>query len=101
MDGIYSRLKSDKSHKATMTLLGSMYDSGEMKVVERASGRAVLEWSGFAIPCRELCKTFTGYTAERMRMQGSEDARAVHTRCRDDGADVCRWELSWKGRSGN
>jgi hypothetical protein len=31
-------------------------------------------------------------------MQGSEEAKAVHTRCRDDGADVCRWELSWKAR---
>jgi len=99
MTGIYSRLRSDKSHKATLTLLGSMYDSGEMKVVERAPGRSVLEWVGFAIPCKELCKTFTGYTAERMTLQGAENVKVHHSRCRADGADVCRWDLSWKSRS--
>lgn len=99
MAGIYSRLKEDTSRKAATTLLGSMYDSGEMKVVERSPGRAVLDWVGFAHPSRELCMTFTGYQAERMSLQGTADVKAQHTRCRADGADVCRWELSWKSRS--
>jgi hypothetical protein len=99
MAGIYSRLKQDTSRKAAVTLLGSMYDSGEMKVVERSPGRAVLDWVGFAQPCRELCGTFSGYQAERMTLQGMADVRVRHTRCRAEGADVCRWELGWKSRS--
>jgi hypothetical protein len=96
MAGIYSRLKEDTSRRAALTLLGSMYDSGEMKMVERSPGRAVLDWVGFAIPCRELCGTFTGYQAERMSLQGMADVKARHTRCRAEGAEVCRWELTWK-----
>lgn len=99
MSGIYKRLSGDTSRKAATTLLGSMYDSGEMKLVERSPGRAVLDWVGFAQPSRELCGTFTGYQAERMTIQGLADVRVKHTSCRADGSATCRWELSWKSRS--
>jgi hypothetical protein len=68
MSGIYSRLREATHRKAAATLLSSMYDSGQMNVVERSSGRAVLEWVGFATPAREICGTFTGYQAERMTL---------------------------------
>ena len=96
MGGIYSRLKEDTSRKAALTLLATMYDTGEMKMVERSPGRAVTDWVGFALPCRELCANFTGYQAERMKLQGLDDAKVRHTRCRAEGASVCRWEMTWK-----
>jgi hypothetical protein len=98
MSGIYSRLKEHTGRKAAATLLSSMYDSGQMNVVERSSGRAVLEWVGFALPAREICGTFTGYQAERMSMQGLEEVRVRHSVCRAEGGPACRWELDWKSR---
>lgn len=99
MAGIYGRLKEDKSRRAAMALLAAMFDTGEMQLVEREPGRAVVDWVGFAEPCRELCATFTGYQTERMALQKFEDIQVRHTRCRAEGGSVCRWELAWKGRS--
>ncbi len=98
MDGTYSRFKNTTNRQASFTLLTSMYDSGELRVIERAPGRAVLEFVGFAQPAREVCETFTGYQLERMAIQGFEDAQVRHTRCRGEGQPACLWEVSWKGR---
>lgn len=98
MQGTYSRLSKSADRKAAMTLASSMYDSGELRVVEREPGRAVMELVNFAIPSREVCETFTGYQAERMALLGFEDASVKHTRCRALGAPNCFWELTWKGR---
>jgi hypothetical protein len=98
MSGTYSRLKKTTNRQASFTLLSSMYDSGELKVLEREPGHAVLEFVGFAQPARELCETFTGYQLERMSIQGFEDVQVRHTRCRGDGQPACLWEVSWKGR---
>jgi hypothetical protein len=99
MSGIYRRLKENTTRQAAATLLSAMYDTGQMNIVERSPGRAVLEWVNFAMPARELCGTFTGYQAERMTLQGLEEVRVKHTVCRAEGAGVCRWELDWKSRS--
>jgi predicted hydrocarbon binding protein len=98
MSGTYSRLKKTTNRQASFTLLSSMYDSGELKVLEREPGHAVLEFANFAIPSRELCDTFSGYQAERMALMGFEDLKVRHTRCRAEGSNACIWELSWKGR---
>jgi len=98
MEGTYSRLNKAADRKAAFTLLSSMYDSGEMRVVEREPGRAVLELVGFALPTREICDTFTGYQSERMSLLGFEDVSVKHTRCRVVGAASCLWEIAWKTR---
>lgn len=98
MSGTYSRLAKSADRKAAMTLTSSMYDSGEMRVVEREAGRAVWELVGFAAPSREICETFTGYQAERMQLLGFEDVVVRHTRCRATGSPNCFWDLTWKGR---
>jgi hypothetical protein len=98
MEGTYSRFSKTADRKAAFTLLSSMYDSGEMRVVEREAGRAVMELVGFAMPTREICDTFTGYQAERMALLGFEDIQVRHTKCRVIGAVSCIWELSWKAR---
>jgi len=98
MQGTYSRFNRQADRKAAFTLMSSMYDSGEMRVVEREAGRAVMELVNFALPTREICDTFTGYQAERMALLGFEDSCARHTRCRVVGAPSCIWELTWKGR---
>ena len=98
MSGTYSRLAKSTDRKAAVTLSTSMYDSGEMRVVEREAGHAVWEFVGFAAPAREICETFTGYQAERMTLMGFEDVSVRHTRCRATGGQNCFWDLTWKGR---
>jgi len=98
MQGTYSRFKDRANRQATFTLLSSMYDTGEMKVLDRSPGRAALEYHGFALPTREVCDTFTGYNLERMTMLGFEDPSVHHVSCRANGGQTCRWELEWKGR---
>ncbi len=98
MEGTYSRFNKSADRRAAFTLLSSMYDTGELRVVERESGRAVVEFLNFAHPTREICDTFTGYQAERMVILGFEDVTVKHTKCRVIGAVACVWELGWKGR---
>jgi hypothetical protein len=98
MSGVYSRHRGSTGQKAAATLLGAQYDSGQMNMVERSSGHAVLEWVGFALPAREICGTFTGYQAERMTLSGLDEVRVRHTTCRAEGGKACRWELDWKSR---
>ena len=98
MDGTYSRFRKSADRRAAFTLLGSMYDSGEMRVVEREAGRAVMDLVAFALPTREICDTFTGYQAERMALLGFEDVGVKHTKCRVVGSVSCVWEIAWKAR---
>jgi hypothetical protein len=98
MAGAYNRLSQTTHRRATFSLLASMFDTGQMTVVERRPGGATLEFSGFALPAREVCEIFTGYNAERMTLLGFEEVRVRHTQCRVDGAPTCRWDLTWKGR---
>lgn len=98
MEGTYSRFNKASDRRAAFTLLSSMYDTGELRVIERDTGRAVVEFLNFAHPTREICDTFTGYQAERMVILGFEDVTVKHTKCRVIGAVSCVWELSWKGR---
>jgi hypothetical protein len=98
MAGAYNRLSQTTHRRATFSLLSSMFDSGQMTVVERRPGGATLEFSDFALPAREVCEIFTGYNAERMKLLGFDEVRVRHSQCRVDGAPTCRWELSWKGR---
>jgi hypothetical protein len=98
MEGTYSRFNKTADRKASFTLLTSMYDTGELRVVERDAGHAVVELLNFALPTREICDTFTGYQAERMSILGFEDVQVHHTKCRVIGAVSCIWELSWKAR---
>jgi hypothetical protein len=98
MQGTYSRFKDKANRQATFTLLSSMYDTGEMKVTDRAPGRAALEYHGFALPTREVCDTFTGYNLERMLLLGFDNPTVHHVSCRANGEPTCRWELEWKGK---
>ena len=98
MEGTYSRFNKTADRRAAFTLLSSMYDTGELRVVEREAGHAVVELLGFALPTREICDTFTGYQAERMSILGFEDVQVKHTKCRVIGAVACVWDISWKGR---
>jgi hypothetical protein len=97
MEGTYSRLKKSVNRQAAHTLLSSLYDTGEMTVVKREPGHAVIDFARFAIPTREICENFTGYHAERMTIQGFQDIRVTHISCRAQGGKACVWDITWKG----
>ena len=98
MEGTYNRFSKSADRKAAFTLLSSMYDSGDMRVLEREQGRAVVEILNFAHPTREICDTFTGYQSERMQMLGFDGVEVKHTKCRVIGSVSCMWEITWKAR---
>jgi hypothetical protein len=100
MDGTYSRFKGSADRKAGSALLASLYDTGEMLVLEREPGRAVVELARFALPCREICDSITGYQYGRLALMGFEDLSVKHTKCRAVGQPNCIWEMSWKTRPG-
>jgi hypothetical protein len=101
MEGTYKRFNKSADRKAAFTLLSSMYDSGDMRVLEREPGRAVVEVLNFALPTREICDTFTGYQSERMLLLGFDDVAVKHSKCRVVGSLSCIWELTWKARGGD
>lgn len=100
MQGTYSRFSKSTDRKAGALLLSAFYDSGEMRVVDRESGRAVVELAGFALPVKEICESITGYQYQRLAEMGFEDLSVRHTRCRAVGQPGCLWEMSWKSRAG-
>jgi hypothetical protein len=100
MQGTYSRFNKSADRKAGSALLSSLYDTGEMQVIERAPGRAVVELARFALPAKEICDSITGYQYQRLALMGFEDLSVKHTRCRALGQPNCFWEMSWKTRPG-
>jgi len=52
---------------------------GELRVVERDAGHAVVELLNFALPTREICDTFTGYQRSACRSSASRTSMCTHT----------------------
>lgn len=42
-----------------------------------------------------FCRSALGYYVESTRLQGGKDIRVVERTCTCDGADACRFEISW------
>ena len=59
----------------------------------------VVELVGFAVPCREICESITGYQYQRLALMHFDDLSVRHTKCRGIGQPSCLWEMSWKARA--
>lgn len=75
---------------------GSMYDSG-VASSEARDGHAAVEVRAFGAPDPLHCEGTTGFMEECLRIVGV-DGSVAHTKCRCEGADVCRWEAVWRKR---
>jgi len=71
------------------------HDTGDMSATIEAPQRARLQLAGFAATSREFCRLLTGYFTELAVCSGAVDVRVTKSECTLDGADACRWRLTW------
>lgn len=78
-----------------VSLFRLFYHSGEMQVVEREEGRAVLRLLDFEDVHPLFCRRQTGGLSRAVELAGGAGSRARHVRCVSEGDAFCEWELSW------
>jgi hypothetical protein len=79
-----------------VSLFRLFYQPGEMEIVERSDGRAVLRLHGFDDAVDMLfCRRQTGGLRRALELAGGADAAARHVRCITEGDAFCEWELTW------
>jgi hypothetical protein len=76
-------------------VFGSYYDTGRIEVVETASGKAVLDLTGFE-GAPQFCARILGWMERTVTMAGAKDLVSAHSRCVHRGDPVCRFEGTWK-----
>ncbi len=84
--------------RRTSVIWGLYHDTGKEEVVESGENRVVTQVSGFEHPSRESCRTVLGWNAELAAIAGGKDVKAVHGECVLDGANACRFEVTWTSR---
>lgn len=78
-----------------VSLFRLFYHSGEMDVIEREDGRAVLRLHEFTDADALFCRRQTGGLHRALELAGGRDAAVRHVRCACDGDAFCEWELTW------
>lgn len=79
-----------------VSLFRLFYHSGDMEVVERQEGRAVLRLLDFDDDVDVLfCRRQTGGLRRALELAGGSQALARHVRCVTEGDAFCEWELTW------
>ena len=73
----------------------SYYDTGELRIVEVGSGRAVVELVGFEGGNRQFCERFFGWMQRTLELAGAKNLRTAHSTCVHRGDSICRFEGNW------
>lgn len=71
------------------------YDTGDMRVVEQADGRAVLRLVDLSVHDRLFCRRQSGGLHRALELAGADRVRVRHVRCTFDGDLFCEWDLEW------
>lgn len=79
-----------------VSLFRLFYHSGDMDVVERSAGRAVLRLHDFEDVDVLFCRRMTGGLRRTLELSGGAEAVARHVRCATEGDAYCEWELIWR-----
>jgi hypothetical protein len=83
-----------------VSLFRLFYHRGEMHVVDRGDGRAVLRLLDFDDVDVLFCRRQTGGLRRAVELAGGAEAVARHVRCVIEGDAFCEWELTWKSTGG-
>ena len=75
-------------------VFSSYYDTGELRVVESSSGRAVVELHSFD-GAPQFCERMLGWMQRTLELSGARNLRSSHTTCVHRGDAICRFEGSW------
>jgi hypothetical protein len=73
------------------------YDTGELKIVEVVSGRAIVELVGFEGGSRQFCERFYGWMQRTLELAGAKNLRTAHSTCIHRGDSICLFEGHWGG----
>jgi uncharacterized protein (TIGR02265 family) len=77
-------------------VFSSYYDTGQMRVVEAAPGRAVVELTSFEGGAPQFCARLYGWMHRTLELAGARNLRSSHSACVHRGDAVCRFEGSWE-----
>lgn len=78
-----------------VSLFRLYYQPGDMEVVAREEGRAVLRLVGLDPRECLFCRRQTGGLLRSVEIAGGANARVDHVRCAVDGDAFCEWRLKW------
>ncbi len=78
-----------------ISLFRLFYRSGQMEVVQRGDGFAVLRLVDFEPVDHLFCRRQTGGLRRVLELAGGGKPSARHVRCVLDGDAFCEWELKW------
>jgi hypothetical protein len=78
-----------------ISLFRLYYHPGDMEVVYREPGRAVLRLVGFSPGGTLFCRRQTGGLRRALELAGGGAPHVVHIRCSNDGDAFCEWDLRW------
>ena len=76
-------------------VFGSYYDTGELRVIEASSGRAVVELTAFEGGAPQFCERLYGWMQCTLELAGARNLRSAHSACVHRGDTVCRFEGTW------
>lgn len=79
-----------------ISLFQRYYRPGDMKVAERAPGRAVARLVGFEPGDSLFCRRLSGGWLAAIEIAGGRDPVVHHARCVMEGDLFCEWEVRWK-----
>ncbi|HET7188002.1 MAG TPA: hypothetical protein VFI52_07595 [Gemmatimonadaceae bacterium] len=79
-----------------ISLFQRYYRPGDMKVAERAPGRAVARLVGFDPSDSLFCRRLSGGWLAAIEIAGGRDPVVHHARCVMEGDLFCEWEVRWK-----
>jgi hypothetical protein len=79
-----------------ISLFQRYYRPGDMKVAERAPGRATARLIGFEPGDRLFCRRLSGGWLAAITIAGGREPVVNHARCVMEGDLFCEWEVRWK-----
>lgn len=85
----------ERTLRSASALWRNYHDTGEMSVTVEGPRRATLELRDFGSTTREFCRLLRGYFSELAEQAGAKGIAIVELGCILDGADACRWNMTW------
>ena len=79
-----------------ISLFQRYYRPGDMKVTERAVGRATARLVGFDSGDTLFCRRLSGGWLAAITIAGGKEPVVHHARCVMEGDLFCEWEVRWK-----
>jgi hypothetical protein len=82
--------------RAATALWQTFHDTGELKIVLEAPGRAIATVRNYGASTREMCRVIGGYVTEVATVAGARDVATSKLSCTHDGAPQCSWRMIWR-----